>query len=308
MQASIDSRIRPFFLTKPLKAVDLSEQGLCDRTQPDAVFEVSRQSLALEANRYYFSHEKWARDYLVCHQYKDFKHRWQQLMGSWENKTVVDIGCGPGNVYKSLQKRCGTPQLLIGVDVAKGGLKIARELGYTTVLADAQKLPFVSGFADIVTVNATLHHSDDMEKVLREAARLVKPGGKLITDHDPQKTMFNNNWIAHLIWNARLPLYRRMKRGGHSTAAEQYWSTATEIHHRPGDGVSPELFHQVLDPMGFHVQLYPHNMRVGSEISQGRRGQGPRYVRLAQRLTGVNPDSEAGAMMLMCAATRTSFP
>lgn len=306
MSAQISSRIRPFFSTEPLQANKASLKKLRHPASPNATFAVLRDSSGLNANRYYFGQEKWARDYLACHQYKDFKNRWQQLMGSWENKIVVDIGCGPGNLYKSLRKRCGTPRLLVGVDVAQGSLKIAQELGYTTVLADAQQLPFVSGFADIVTVNATLHHSDDMEQVLREAARLVKPGGKLITDHDPQKTMFNNNWIAHLIWNARLPIYLRMKRGGHSTAAEQYWSTATEIHHRPGDGVTPDLFRRVLDPMGFQVQLYPHNMRVGSEIVRGARGQGPRHVRLAQRFTGVDPDSEAGAMMLMCVATRTA--
>jgi ubiquinone/menaquinone biosynthesis C-methylase UbiE len=278
-----------------------------DGTSTIITFKVSRRTLALEANSYYFGHETWAKGYLrACHQYKDFKERRHTLMGSWEDKIVVDVGCGPGNVYRSLQKHCGTPRLLIGIDVAKGGLEMAQALGYVPVLADAQQLPFVSGFADIVTANATLHHCDDMEQVLREAARLVRPGGKLVIDHEPQKTMFNDNWIAKLIWNARLPLYLWMKRGGHTTAEEQYWSTATEAHHKPGDGVTPDLFYRVLEPMGFQVRLYPHNTRVGSEITQGKQGQGPWKVRLAQRLTGVNPNSASGAMMLMCVATRTA--
>lgn len=306
MRAQISSKIRPFFATEPIQESNSPSESSYRCPLPTAIFEVSRKSFGLYANSYYFGHERWARDYLVCHQYKNFKNRWQQLMGSWENKIVVDIGCGPGNVYKSLRKRCGTPQQLIGVDVAAGSLQIAKELGYTTILADAQQLPFVSSFADIVTVNATLHHSDDMEQVLREAARIVKPGGKLITDHDPQKTMFNDNWIARLIWHARLPIYRWLKRGGHSTAIEQYWSTATEVHHRPGDGVTPELFHRVLDPMGFEIHLYPHNMRIGKDIVRGLRGRGPRYVRFSQRLTGVDPNSEKGAMMLMCVATRAT--
>lgn len=269
-------------------------------------FHIPRQTPFLTANRYYFGHKEWAEGYLMCHQFKAFKDRWQALMGSWEDQIVVDVGCGPGNVYRALRKRCGTPRLLIGVDVATGSLDMAQKLGYVPVLADAQQLPFISGFADIVTANATLHHCDDMAQALREAARLVRPGGRLIVDQDPQRTMFNNNWIARLIWNSRLPLYCWLKRGGHATEDEQYWSTATEAHHKPGDGVDPELFYRVLRPMGFQVRLYPHNVRVGGEVAQGVRGRAPWKVRLSQRLSGVNPDCEAGAMVLMCVATRES--
>ncbi len=296
MNAQTTQGVRVFLSAEPL------DKNAC--VQAFTAFEISRHTPALKANSYYFGHPEWAKGYLACHQYTAFKERWQTLMGSWEDKIVVDVGCGPGNLYRSLRKRCGTPRLLIGVDVAAGSLEMAHELGYAPVLADAQQLPFVSGFADIVTANATLHHCDDMEQALREAARLVRPGGMLVTDHDPQKTMFNDNWRANLIWNARLPLYRWMKRGGHSTANEQYWSTATEAHHRPGDGITPDLFCRVLTPMGFQVQLYPHNMKVGQEITQGEKGQGPWNVRLAQRLTSVDPSSTSGAMMLMCVATR----
>ena len=62
---------------------------------------------------------------------------------------------------------------------------MAREVGYTTILADAHHLPFVDGFADIVVANATVHHCDDMSRILTEAARLVRPGGLLFTDHIP---------------------------------------------------------------------------------------------------------------------------
>ncbi|HEY9698683.1 MAG TPA: class I SAM-dependent methyltransferase [Trichocoleus sp.] len=268
-------------------------------------FKIAHSTPAMQANSYYFGHLEWSRNYLeACHQYPEFKDRWQAVIGSWQNKIVVDIGCGPGNLYASLRDRCGTPQLLIGVDISKGALKIAQELGYMPVLADAQQLPFISGFADIVTVNATIHHCDDMGKVLSEAARLVRPGGLLITDHDPQKTAWRNNLIGWLSWNARLPLYRLLRRGGHATAAEQFWSTATEAHHRPGDGVAPDLFHQILEPLGFAVQLYPHNRAVGAEIFRGARGRAEWKLRLIQRLSGINPDSPEAAMLLMCVATR----
>ncbi|GAB4369424.1 MAG: hypothetical protein Kow00121_09340 [Elainellaceae cyanobacterium] len=271
-------------------------------------FPISRCTPFLEANSYYFGHPEWSRNYLAaCHQDDAFKERWQTAIGSWQDQIVVDIGCGPGNVYRALHDRCGTPRLLVGVDISLGGLQIAEELGYIPVLADAQQLPFIDGFADIVTVNATLHHCDDMAQALREAARLVRPGGLLVVDHDPQRTMWGDSIAAKLIWQARLPLYRLLKRGGHSTSDEQFWSTATEAHHQPGDGVTPNLFQQILEPLGFTAHFYPHNRTVGKALFQGDRGKAKWNIRLAQQLSGANPDSAAAALVLMCIARRSSL-
>ena len=63
---------------------------------------------------------------------------------------------------------------------------MAEAIGYAPLLADVQHVPLRAGIADIVTVCSTLHHCDDMPRVLAEAARLVFPGGILVTDHDPQ--------------------------------------------------------------------------------------------------------------------------
>ena len=131
-------------------------------------------TLSLGGNAQYFGHEEWGRGYLeACHRDPPFIDRWKHATGSWDNKVVVDIGCGPGNVFASLG---GTPSLLVGVDVSFGALKMAKNIGYTPLLADVQDLPLRSGIADIVVINATMHHADNMELVLSEAARLVKPG------------------------------------------------------------------------------------------------------------------------------------
>jgi ubiquinone/menaquinone biosynthesis C-methylase UbiE len=279
--------------------------------KPDLKTEILSASIphlthSMRANSYYFGHPEWGRSYLnACHQYEAFKSRWLAATGSWQDKIVVDIGCGPGNLYAALRAQCGVPQQLIGVDISAGALKMAKEVGYTPILADAQNLPFVSGFADIVTLNATVHHCDDMTKVLQEAARLVRPGGLLVTDHDPQTTAWGDNLMGRLLWNARLPLYRLLKRGGHRTAEEQFWSTATEAHHSPGDGVTIDLYRQTLEPMGLNVQIYPHNRSVGAELFQGGdRGRQPWNLRLVQRLSGVDSDAAEGAMILMCIAKR----
>lgn len=263
---------------------------------------IPKPSEAIKANAYYFNNPEWAEEYLTyCHRSDTFKSRWTAAMGDWTDKIVVDLGCGPGNIYATLQ---GKPKLLIGVDVAPKSLELAAEMGYTSVLADATDLPFVSGFADVVTLNAALHHCEDMNAVLKEAARLVKPGGMLITDHDPQISAWDYKGIAKLLWNGRLILYKITGHGFHKTNSQQYWGLACEIHHKPGHGVSKEMFNNVLSPMGFNVQVFPHNHEVGAEVLQGEKGKAAMKYRIGNFLSGRNPNADRSALSLMCVARK----
>ncbi|HYH15188.1 MAG TPA: class I SAM-dependent methyltransferase [Flavisolibacter sp.] len=279
--------------------------------KPDTVIEEKESYLevpilepteGLKANAYYFNHPEWAEEYLIyCHRSDEFINRWKAAVGDWSGKIVVDIGCGPGNIYASLK---GKPKLLLGIDVAPKSLEFAKELGYVPVLADATSLPFKSNFADIVTLNATLHHCEDMEVVLKEAARLVKPGGLLITDHDPQLSAWNYKGLAKLMWNARLIWYKITGHGFHKTNDQQYWGLACELHHKPGDGVTKQLFKKILEPLGFHVKVYPHNHTKGAQVLNGEKGKAAFKYRLGSILSGRNPDSDDSALSLMCIAQK----
>lgn len=255
----------------------------------------------LKANAYYFGQPKWAEEWLqFVHRSPLLKERWYAAAGSWEGKVVVDIGCGPGNLQANFNDR---PAVLIGVDVSPGALNYAVKLGYLPLLADAHQLPLRSGFADVVAMNATIHHCDDMEAVIAEAARLVKPGGVLVADHDPHLPGFNFRGPGKILWNLRTIVYRLAKKGGHrSEDAEQEWAAATEIHHKPGDGLTEAMLRGLLEPMGFAVSLFPHNHRVGKEILEGGMGRAPFKMQLAQRLSGMKPGSREAALSLLCVA------
>ncbi|NJK28057.1 MAG: class I SAM-dependent methyltransferase [Coleofasciculaceae cyanobacterium SM2_3_26] len=266
---------------------------------------IPNPSPAIQANSYFFAHPKWAKDYFDhCHRDSAFRERWLAAMGSWDGKVVVDIGCGPGNLYAALE---GSPKVLIGVDISPGTLEMAQEIGYTPLLADAHDLPLVSGCADIVALNATLHHCDDMDKVLREAARLVRPGGLLMIDHDPQRSAWNYKGLGMLFYQVRLPLYRFLFRTLHIESEERAAMMATEVHHQPGHGVTPELFRSILSPLGFDINLYPHNHTVGAEALQGELGNPPHWrYRIGQILSGIDPYSPEAALSLMCVARRST--
>lgn len=303
VQPTIQPTVQPTFdLTQFLMAnaaIDAWDNGI-------PICKIANLTPGILANSYYFGHGEWGKQYFeACHRDHAFVDCWQAVIGNWQDKIVVDIGCGPGNLYASLGDRCGTPKHLIGVDVSLGALKMAQTIGYTPILADAQQLPLVSAFADIVMVNATLHHCDDMAQTLAEAARLVRPGGLLITDHDPQKSAWQYRGLGMWLWQARLPLYRLIKRGGHASHCEQTWGLASEIHHKPGDGITPALYHQTLAPLGFNVNLYAHNHNVGAGVLEGNYGRAIWKCRLAQRLSGINPNTPEAALSLMCVARRS---
>ena len=259
---------------------------------------------AIAANQFYFNRADWAKTYFEnCHRDSVFRERWLAVTGSWDNKIVVDIGCGPGNLYANIQ---GSPKLLIGIDVASGSLKMAQKIGYVPLLADAHNLPLTAEFADIVTLNAALHHCEDMSLVLAEAARLVRPGGMLVIDHDPQLSAWNYRGIGLGLYKIRLNIiYRWFLKNLYIPETERLPALATEIHHKPGSGVTKELFTQVLEPRRFKLQFYPHNNAIGAAALNGNYGTPPHWrYRVGQLLSGINPYSESAALSLMCVATR----
>ena len=116
------------------------------------------------------------------------QHSGTAALGDLTDKVVVEIGCGPGNVFSTLGVK---PKALIGIDVAAGALEQVRATGYEPLSADAHDLPLSSGVGDIVILNPTIHHCEHMDRMLQDAARLVARGGLLVTDHYPQRSAYS---------------------------------------------------------------------------------------------------------------------
>jgi SAM-dependent methyltransferase len=265
--------------------------------------EIPRFTSSMAANSYFFGHPIWGKEYFeTSHRHHIFRDRWQAATGSWDDKVVIDIGCGPGNLYATVG---GSPKALIGVDISPGALKMAEECGYMPLLADAQNLPLADGCADLVVANATIHHCDDMAKALAEAARLVKPGGMLVTDKDAQSTALNLSGLGLFLREIRFFFYWIARSKYYLTPEYRIARQATETHNnKPGDGITPEVYYKTLKPLGFEVNIFPHNHDLGIEVLAGAIGKMPWKRRLAQRLSGIDPDAPESAQSIMCIAKK----
>ncbi|OXY86280.1 class I SAM-dependent methyltransferase [Streptomyces sp. 2R] len=102
--------------------------------------------------------------------------------------TVLDIACGTGIVTGRLLRPGRT---VVGVDRSPGMLGPAgRRVPGGVVRGDATRLPFASDAVDAVVIVWLLHLLPRPEPVLAEAARVLRPGGVLITTVDKNDAYF----------------------------------------------------------------------------------------------------------------------
>ncbi|WP_428487194.1 metalloregulator ArsR/SmtB family transcription factor [Rhodopila sp.] len=108
---------------------------------------------------------------------------------------LLDIGTGTGRVLELLAPHV---RQALGVDASKAMLALARvrlagpDFTHCAVrLADMYRLPLPDRSYDIVVLQMVLHHAEDPALVLAEAARVLRPGGRLLlidlAAHDRQE-------------------------------------------------------------------------------------------------------------------------
>jgi ubiquinone/menaquinone biosynthesis C-methylase UbiE len=95
---------------------------------------------------------------------------------------VVDIGCGPGNAVRASARRGAHAT---GVDPSSTFLRIARAVTRKSgrvewVKGTAENVPLPDGSATVAWSLATVHHWADVGSGLREAYRVLAPGGRLL--------------------------------------------------------------------------------------------------------------------------------
>ena len=99
---------------------------------------------------------------------------------------VLDIAGGTGDLSRAFAKKVGRHGQVVHTDINEAMLRTGRErlldagLILPTVVCDAEKLPFADGHFDAVSVAFGLRNMTHKDVALREMARVLKAGGKLL--------------------------------------------------------------------------------------------------------------------------------
>jgi ubiquinone/menaquinone biosynthesis C-methylase UbiE len=105
-----------------------------------------------------------------------------RLSGTAPGDVVVDVGCGPG---VAARYAAGLGASVTGVDPARVMLRVARLLTRRSeniryIEGTAEALPAADDSTSVVWSIATVHHWADIDAGLEEAARVLRPGGRLV--------------------------------------------------------------------------------------------------------------------------------
>ena len=136
---------------------------------------------------------------------------------------VLDVGCGDGH-FASVAFR--TPAMA-GIDPSGDMLREAKRRGAYDLLALSVggALPFASGWFATVVSNSVLEHIPDVDVVLDEIGRVLRPGGRFVfcvpSDHFTENLFFTQ-------------LFDRMRLKTASRAYERYFNRISRHHHCDG--------------------------------------------------------------------------
>jgi ubiquinone/menaquinone biosynthesis C-methylase UbiE len=138
----------------------------------------------------------------------------QQLMfamiGPLTGLRVLDVGCGDGDLAVALL-RAGAQVTALDRDprmLAAARRRFKSEgAGIRLYQAAAEALPFTDGSFDMVIAVTVLCFIQDHEPVVREMARILKPGGRLLIGELNRYSSWAawrriRGWAGHKLWRA----------------------------------------------------------------------------------------------------------
>ena len=121
--------------------------------------------------------------------FSEVEKRFVEMLGSVNEKNILDIGSGFGNAALNLAQKGG---IVTSIDISPNlikGCKYRAQKNRLTVdfqVMDAQNLKFEDNSFDIILGYRTIHHLQDINTFLLGAYRCLKPGG-FVLFVEPQK-------------------------------------------------------------------------------------------------------------------------
>jgi ubiquinone/menaquinone biosynthesis C-methylase UbiE/DNA-binding MarR family transcriptional regulator len=171
--------------------VDLLPGGDAELARDLARLAEVRAQRAEIASRYFRDNaQRWEELRSLHVREEDVAQAMLRLAGQTPLRLHVDLGTGTGSVLRYFAPLAAQS---IGIDSSRDMLAIARinleKAGFRHVQVrhgDIYALPLADATCDFITIHQVLHFLDDPARALAEAARVLKPGGRmLIADFAP---------------------------------------------------------------------------------------------------------------------------
>lgn len=101
-----------------------------------------------------------------------------ELLAPRPGESILDLGCGDGQLSALLSKRGAS---VVGLDISETAVAAARGRGIDAHVQDARCLAFEMRF-DAVFSHASIHWMLDAERVFAGACRALKSGGRFVVE------------------------------------------------------------------------------------------------------------------------------
>ncbi|MHB8611476.1 MAG: class I SAM-dependent methyltransferase [Candidatus Dormibacteraceae bacterium] len=113
-----------------------------------------------------------------------------ELVEARPGMRVIDLACGPGTLSRRLMQSVSPGGAIVGVDLAPGMIELARESipGAHFEVMDIERLEFTDGSFDAAVCGHGLQFAPDLGAALREARRVLRPGGRLAASVPVEET------------------------------------------------------------------------------------------------------------------------
>jgi len=107
------------------------------------------------------------------------------MMNPSRNQKLIDVACGTGDIAKLFLNHVNKSSQITCVDPNKGMIKNGKKKlnkfkNLDWIIAPAEKLPITENLYDFYTISFGLRNTKNLDKTLKEAYRVLKPGGRFL--------------------------------------------------------------------------------------------------------------------------------
>ena len=168
--------------------------------------------------------------------------------------SFLDVGCGNGKLTMEFANRLGLSHIY-GVDNDSKRLVEAKNRGVITERVDLNKdvLPFQDNYFDIVLCHQVAEHIVNVDCLLQEIWRVLKPDGKLVISVPNLCSLHNRLFMLFGYQPTVISPSSKFSFGNPALNGEQL---EEEVGHRHNNAFSPAAFKGILKYYKFNVKYY----------------------------------------------------